>query len=97
MIARYAKCSTLLRHNYIPKKMLYGKIRTGMKDNTVCQTKLENFRPVVRSALLLKVFQFMLLPLSTNNFKLCDQQLEYRKQSICRYTITIMKKKYYAI
>ena len=26
-----------LRHNYIPKKMLHGKIRPRMKDNIVCK------------------------------------------------------------
>ena len=40
---------TLLRHNYIPKKMLYCEIRPRMKDNTLCKTKLENYRPVIMS------------------------------------------------
>ena len=33
----------------------------------------------------------MLLPLLTKNLKLCDEQLGYRNQSICTYTVTIMK------
>ena len=47
--------------------MLHGEIRPRMKDNKVCKTKLENYRPVKKSALLLKVFEYMLLPLLTNN------------------------------
>ena len=46
---------------------------------------------MVRSALLLKVFEYMLLPLLTNILKLCDQQLGYRNQSSCTYTVTIME------
>ena len=47
----------------------------------------------MRSSLLLNVFEYMLLPLLTNNLKLCDQQLRYRNQnqSSCTYTVTIMK------
>ena len=71
--------------------MLHGEIRPRMKDNKVCKTKLENYRPVKKSALLLKVFEYMLLPLLTNNLKLSDQQFAYRNQSSCTYTETIMK------
>ena len=53
--------------------MLYGEIRPRMKDNTLCKTKLENYKPVIKSSLLLKVFEYMLLPLLTNYMKLCDQ------------------------
>ena len=71
--------------------MLHGVIRPKMKDNTILKTKLENYRRVMNFPLLLKVFEYMLLPILTNNLKLCDQQLGYRKQSSCTYTVTIMK------
>ena len=74
--------------------MLYGEIRPRMKDNTLCKTKLENYKPVIKSSLLLKVFEYMLLPLLTYNFKLCDQQLWYRNQFSCTYKVIIMKKIY---
>ena len=74
-------------------------IRPGIKDNTVCKTKLENYRLVMRFALLLKEFEYMLLPLLTINLKLYDQQLGYRNQSSCNLFIYInnYEKKYYAI
>ena len=59
-----------LNHNYIPKKMLYGEIRPRMKDNTVRKTKIENCRSVIRSPLIMKVFEYMILPSLTNNLKL---------------------------
>ena len=71
--------------------MLCSEIRPRMKDNTVCKTKLENCGPVMNTHLLFKAFGCMLLPLLTNNFKLCDQQLGYRNQSSYKYTITIME------
>ena len=40
--------------------MLYGDIRPRMKNNTACKTKFENYRPVIRSALLLKVFEYVI-------------------------------------
>ena len=71
--------------------MLHGEKMSRMKDNKVCKTKLENYRPVMRSALLLKVSEYMLLLLLTNNLKLYDQQLGYRNQSNCTSAATIMK------
>ena len=58
--------------------MLHGKIRLRIKDNTVCNTKLENYRLLMNSLLPFKVFQHILLPLLTNNFKSCEKQLGYR-------------------
>ena len=43
------------------------------------------------SALLLKVFEYILLPLLTNNLKLCHQQKGYRYRSSCTYRVIIMK------
>ena len=45
----------------------------------------------MRSAFLLEVFEYMLLLLLTNNFRICEQQLGYRNQSSCRYTVLFMK------
>ena len=39
----------------------------------------------------LVLFEYMLLPLLNDNFKLRDQQLGYRNQSSCTYTVIIMK------
>ena len=44
------------------------------------------------SLLLLKVSEYMVLLLLTNNLKLCDQQLGYRNQSSYTFIVTIMKK-----
>ena len=41
--------------------MLRDEVKSRMKDNTVCRTKLENYRPVIHSPLVLKVFEYMLL------------------------------------
>ena len=78
-------------HNNIPKKRVFTEISLRMNDNTVCKTKLENYRPVMNSPLQLKVFEYMLLPLLTNNLKSCNQQFGYRNQSCCTYAVTIMK------
>ena len=46
-----------------------------MKDNTVRKTKLENYRPVMSSALLMKVFEYTLLPLLTDYLCTCVQEI----------------------
>ena len=53
----------------------------------------------MKSHMLLKVFEYVLLPILTKNLLLCDQQLGYTVQSSCTYTVTIiiMKVKNYAI
>ena len=71
--------------------MIYREIRPRMKDNTICKTKIENFRPIMKSHMLLKVLEYVLLPILIKNLILCDQQLGYRIQSSCTYTVTIMK------
>ena len=65
--------NSFLMHNNIPKKRVFTEISLRMNDNTVCKTKLENYRPVMNSPLQLKVFEYMLLPLLTNNLKSCNQ------------------------
>ena len=45
----------------------------------------------MKSTLLLKVFEYMLLTLLTKNLKLCEQQLGYRNQSSCTYIVVNMK------
>ena len=83
--------NSFMRHNHIPKYMLYGEIRPRMKDNNICKTKIENYRPIMKSHMLLKVFEYVLLPILTKNLLLCDQQLGYTAQSSCTYTVTILK------
>ena len=83
--------NSFMRHNFIPQNMLHGEIRPRMKDNTICKTKIENYRPIMKSHMLLKVFEYVILPILTKDLLLCDQQLGYTIQSSCTYTVTIMK------
>ena len=46
--------------------MLHSEIRPGMKENTVCKTKLENYRPVIKLTLLSKVFEYKVITIITN-------------------------------
>ena len=57
--------------------MFYGEIRLRFKENTACRTKLKNCSPLMKSPILLKVYEYILLPLLTNNLELCDQKLRY--------------------
>ena len=67
--------NSFLRHNYVPKKMLHCELSPRMKDSTVRKTKLENYRPVMSSALLMKVFEYTLLPLLTDYLCTCVQEI----------------------
>ena len=83
--------NSFMRHGFVPENMLFGQIRPKKKDNNLCKTKIENYRPIMQNHMLLKTLEYILLPILTKNLPLYDQQMGYRTQSSCTFTVTIMK------
>ena len=81
----------LIRHNFIPNAMLCGEIRPVIKDNKVSKSSASNYRPIMNSSIFMKIFEYVLLPVITDNVELCDQQLGFRNASGCTDAILLLK------
>ena len=71
--------------------MLSGEIRPILKNNRVCRTKSSNYRPIMRSSIFLKTFEYSLLPILSRNLKLNDLQLGFRENTSCLNTVMYLK------
>ena len=54
--------NSFLTHNYVPKSLMVGKIKPVAKNCFASKFKSSNYRPVMNSSNLLKVFEYCLLP-----------------------------------
>ena len=83
--------SCFLSHSFIPKQMLYGQIRPIVKNNSMCKTNSDNYRPIMNSSVFLKLFEYILLPTLTSNLDLNGQQFGFQKGLNCNAVITLLK------
>ena len=83
--------TAFLRHAYMPKEMLRGHIKPRLKDNKTCKTISENYRPVMSSSILLKLFEYCLVPVLSKNLKISSLQFGFTKYSSCANAITLLK------
>ena len=79
-----------LRHNFIPKSMLKGEIRPTLK-NGKPKKESRSYRPVMNSSVLLKTFEYCLLPVVTSCLPVNLNQFGFVKNSNCQKTIAILK------
>ena len=83
--------SSCIRHSYVPSKMLKGEIRPIVKNrNGDCQSS-KNYRPIMNSSNLLKVFEYCLLPKVEKYFEPSSNQFGFRKNTSCLSAITVVK------
>ena len=83
--------ASLLRHGYLPKQMLLGEIRPTLKDNKVSKSDSSNYRPVMNSSILLKVFEYCILPILERNITLNSRQFGFRKHTGCTNAVSLLK------
>ena len=81
----------LLDHSFLPSAMIFGEIRPVIKSNTLSKNNSENYRPVMNSAMMLKVFEYCLLPSLQAKLKLNNRQFGFRKETGCLPAITLVK------
>ena len=83
--------SSFLRHGHVPKAMLIGEIRPVIKNVTGNVHSSDNYRPVMSSSSLLKLFEYCLLFKLENYINLNKRQFGFRKFTSCQMPITILK------
>ena len=83
--------TAMLSHTFIPKEMLKGQIKPIIKNGKVCKTKSENFRPVMNSSMLLKLFEYSIFDTVRKNVKLNSRQFGFTKNSSCTKAISLLK------
>ena len=83
--------AAMTKHCFIPKEMLRGQIRPHLKDGSICKMKSSSYRPVTNSCMVLKVFEYSLLPVLKSNLKISSNQFGFTKGSSCGAAITVLK------
>ena len=83
----FAAC---MQHGYIPDEMLRGVIKPELKGN-LCKTKAVNYRPVMKSSMFLKTFEYCLYPVFKNYINIDPSQFGFQEGSSCDFAITILK------
>ena len=83
--------NSLLQHNFVPERMLRGQIRPIVKDLTASKSDSGNYRPVMNSSNLFKVFEYSLLPTLTKHLKLSNKQFAFRADTDCVTAVLAMK------
>ncbi len=83
--------SAFICHNYLPEKMLYGEIRPLIKNKLNNKCESNNFRPVMVSSNMLKMFEYCLLPRMNKHLKLDQHQFGYRKNTGCLNVVSVLK------
>jgi len=83
--------SAMVNHSYLPDAMLRGHIRPVVKDNKICKNLSNNYRPIMNSSMLLKTFEYALLPVLVKKLKICSLQFGFTPGSDCHSAILFAK------
>lgn len=83
--------NSCLIHNYVPKKMLEGVIRPIPKDRLGNMRSSVNYREVMVSSNIFKVFEYCLLPQLKKYIKLSCHQFGYRQQTSTLMATALLK------
>ena len=80
-----------ISHNYLPPDMILGEIRPITKNGAICKTISDNYRPVMNSSCLLKVFEYALLPCLERHLKLSSHQFGFRSETSTVQAVSVLK------
>ena len=78
-------------HKHFPAAMLEGYIRPQIKDKGGCLRGSENFREVMISNNIFKVFEYALLPLLKRRVILSSHQYAYRNSTSTTMAVALSK------
>ena len=78
-------------HNYLPAEMILGEIRPITKNNAICKTISDNYRPIMNSSNILKIFEYTLLPSLAEHLKLNSHQFGFRSETSTVQAISVLK------
>ena len=71
--------------------MLIGEIRPAIKNQRGDKQSSDNYRPVMNSSVILKLFEYCLLPKIEPYCNLSDRQFGFRKNILCLMPVTVLK------
>ena len=80
-----------ISHSYLPSNMLLGEIRPIIKDYSVCKTTSDNYRPIMNSSNILKVFEYALLPSLNHSLRLNSHQFGFRTETSTINAVSVLK------
>jgi len=83
--------SSMISHGYIPKDMLKGQIKPVIKNKNLGKDNSDNYRPVMNSSMLLKLFEYCLLPVIQDKLKLNPLQFGFTAGSDCESAVTFAR------
>ena len=75
----------------MPSYLLQGEIRPTIKNKLGNKNSSDNYRPVMNSSNLLKLFEYCILPVMSRHMKLSDRQFGFRTGTGCNMAISIFK------
>ena len=81
----------ILSHSFVPRLMLRGEIRPVLKGDRVDKGSSANYRPVMNSSVILKLFEYVLLPFLEKLLNVDSHQFGFRKNTGCLDAVTILK------
>ena len=83
--------NSMLHHSHIPRRLLKGKIRPEIKNKLGKNSDSDNFRPVMISSNLLKLFEYCLQPFLERALTLHDNQFGFREGTSTQMAISVVK------
>jgi len=83
--------SSCLKHGYLPRPLLFGEIKPILKSNKVSKSDSKNYRPIMSSSALLKLFEYCLLPILERYIRLSSRQFGFRKGSNCIHAGVLLR------
>ena len=78
-------------HSYVPENMLIGQIKPEIKDKFGKANSSDNYRAVMSSSNLLKIFEYCILPIFETYSNLHDNQFGYRNATSTLMCATIVR------
>ena len=83
--------NAMLQHCHFSKRLLCGEIRPIIKNKFGNASDSNNFRPVMISSNLLKLFEYCIQPSLSNSLLLHDNQFGFRAHTSTQMTISVVK------
>ena len=83
--------NAFLQHGFLPKQMLKGEFRPIIKNKLGNKYSSDNYRPIMNSSNLLKVFEYCLLHKFEDHIQLNSRQFGFRKNTSTTMAISVIK------
>ena len=83
--------NSMIRHSYFPSQMLRGEIRPILKNKSGRLNDSENYRPVMISSNILKLFEKCIQPHLINSLQIHCNQFGFRSHTSTNMTVTVVK------